>query len=300
MEMSRLHVDPWSAGASRAREQLLEHQLLGEIVRRMLLAGRRCEVLRAEFDASGHDVVLESDGVLRHVQLKAMRADGRRADVNIHTALADKPSGCVIWMLVDPATLTATEFLWFGSAPGRSLPDLGDRTVKHSKGDATGAKAVRPDLRKVRRSQFERVADQEVLIERLFGTTLQRDTRSLRRHLRQQPLVPADAPGWLAHAQAGRFETLPDKLDQDELIAFAHLVDGYVLSGTQGPAEAAAFVERVERVGDRGVDPLPSDLWAALFLEHRRLRFEGRDPTTVEVNRLDEWARRLTSMLQAV
>lgn len=294
MEMRRLQVDPWSAGASRAREQLLEHQFLGEIVRRMLLVGRRCEVLRAEFDASGHDVVLESDGVLRHVQLKAMRADGRRADVNIHTALADKPSGCVIWILVDPATLTATEFLWFGGAPGDPLPDLGDRPVRHAKGDATGAKAVRPDLREVRRSQFERVSGHEMLIERLFGTTAQRDVRRLRRHLRQQPLVPADAPAWLAHAQAGRFETLPDLLDHDGLIAFAHLVDGYALSGHPAPSPDAT--EWTGRVMDDS-KAKPGDLWAAMFLAFRRLRLEGDETSSADAARLETTYGRLQSLL---
>lgn len=294
MEMSSLQIDPWSAGASRAREQLLEHQLLGEIVRRMLLAGRRCEVLRAEFDASGHDVVLESDGVLRHVQLKAMRADGRRADVNIHTALADKPSGCVIWMLVDPSTLTASAFLWFGGAPGEPLPDLGCRSVRHTKGDATGAKAVRPDLRLVRRSQFERLATYDALVDRLFGTALQRDIGRLRRHLQQQPLVPGDAPAWLAHAQAGRFESLPDRLDDEALVQFAHLVDGYVLPSHPSPSPAAAaWIDQVME------DPvaMPSDLWAAMFLQHRRLRLEGREASREEATRLEASYCRLQSFL---
>lgn len=294
MEMSSLQVDPWSAEASRAREQLLEYQLLGEIVRRMLLAGRRCEVLRAEFDASGHDVVLESDGVLRHVQLKAMRADGRRADVNIHTALADKPSGCVIWMLVDPATLTASAFLWFGGAPGEPLPDLGHRAVRHTKGDATGAKAVRPDLRLVRRSQFERVATYDALTDRLFGTALQRDIGRLRRHLKQQPLVPGDAPAWLAHAQVGRFESLPDRLGDDALVQFAHLVDGYVLSSHPSPSPAAAaWIDQV--MDDPGA--MPSALWAAMFLQHRRLKLEGREASREEAARLEASYGRLQSLL---
>jgi hypothetical protein len=294
MEMSSLQIDPWSAGASRAREQLLEHQLLGEIIRRMLLAGRRCEVLRAESDASGHDVVLESDGVLRHIQLKAMRADGRRADVNIHTALADKPSGCAIWMLVDPSTLMASAFLWFGGAPGEPLPDLGHRSVRHTKGDATGAKAVRPDLRLVRRSQFERVATYDALADRLFGTALQRDIGRLRRHLRKQPLVPCDAPAWLAHAQAGRFDSLPDRLDDEALIQFAHLVDGYVLSSHPSPSPApAAWIDQV--MDDPGA--MPSDLWAAIFLEHRRFRLEGREASREEAARLEASYGRLQSSL---
>lgn len=283
METSSLHPDPWAPGASRIREQLLEHQLLGEIVRRMLLAGRRCEVLRAEFDGSGHDVVLEEDGVIRHVQLKAMRADGRRAHVNIHTALASKPSGCVIWMLVDPETLTASEFLWLGGTPGNRLPELGDRPVRHTKGDATGAKAVRPDLREVPRRRFERVCDYEALIDRLFGSERRRDVAKLLWHLRQQPYVGASAPTWAAHVQAGRFEALPETLGEDELAIFAHLVDGYALSGFATPCpEAGAWAERVSE----DQRSLPSELWAAVFLEHRRLRFEGQG---LEVS--DSWLR---------
>lgn len=294
MEMSSLQADPWSADASRAREQVLEHQLLGEIVRRMLLEGRRCEVLRAEFDASGHDVVLESDGVLRHVQLKAMRADGRRADVNIHTALADKPSGCVIWMLVDPVTLTAHEFLWFGGDPGEPLPDLGDRTVRHTKGDATGAKAARADLREVRRSRFERIDGYDTLVERLFGTPVQRDIRRLRRHLHRQPLVPADAPAWLAHAQSGRFETLPGHLGEDDLVQFAHLVDGYALSGHTAPSpEATVWMDQV--LDDPGAPP--TNTWAAMFLSYRRLRLEGRATSPLEAARLEAAYGRLQSLL---
>lgn len=294
MEMSSLQHDPWSPGASRAREQLLEHQLLGEIVRRMLLAGRRCEVLKAEFDASGHDVVIESDGVLRHVQLKAMRADGRRADVNIHTALADKPSGCVIWMLVDPATLTASEYLWFGGAPGEPLPALGDRAVRHSKADACGIKAVRPDLRSVRHSQFSRLAGLDALVERLFGTGLQRDIGRLRRHLREQPLVLANAPAWLAHAQAGRFEALPERLDEDALVQFARLVDGYALSGFPAPSpEATNWAGRVMVEPS----PTPSELWAAIFLQCRRFRLEGREASADQRAELETTYSRLRSFL---
>lgn len=288
MEMSSLQIDPWASGASVEREKLFERQLIGEIVRHMLLRGRHCEVLRAEFDASGHDVLLESDGVSRHVQLKAMRDDGRRMDVNIHTALAAKPSGCVIWMKVDPASLTTSGFLWFGGRPGEPLPSLGDKVVKHTKANADGRKTERPGLREVRRSRFETLRDIDQLIERLFGTAIEQDVLRLKLHLRQQSLAPANAPAWTAHLQAGRFEAFPERLDDDGQITLAHLVDGYALMGLSGPPEAEAVVAPVLAALDTAEAILPSHLWAAMFLEHRRLRFEGRGPNDEERGQLKQ------------
>lgn len=282
METSSIQVDPWAAGASQLREQLLEHQLLGEIVRLLALQGRRCEVLRTELDGSGHDVVLEEGRVLRHVQLKAMRADGKRANVNIHTALATKTSGCVIWMLVNPATLKAERYLWLGGPPGEPLPSLGDRVVRHTKGDARGLKGLRTDLREMRRSRFTPVDGVDELITLLFGTAKERDILSLKLYLRAGELVGPLTPAWLAHVQAGRFDAMPAALDEEELVQLSHLVDGYELAGIPGPEAAGPFVERIMRAAHAGQSVLPSNLWATMFLEHRRLRFEGREPTVDE------------------
>jgi hypothetical protein len=57
---------------SSLREKLLEHVFIGELLRCLWRSGRRdIEVLRAEIDASGYDLVLECNGVLRHVQFKS-------------------------------------------------------------------------------------------------------------------------------------------------------------------------------------------------------------------------------------
>ncbi len=297
MEMTSLQRNIWAPGLSRAREQLLEHQFLGELVRRMLLEGRTCEVLRAEFDASGHDVVLESEGILRHVQLKAMRADGRRAHVGVHTALAAKPSGCVVWMLVDPETLTVSEFLWLGGPPAQPLPDLGGTVVRHTKADSSGVKGVRPDFRQVRRSQFERVADYPGLIERLFGTDVQRDVLRLKRHLQGQPMIHPDAPAWLAHAQAGRFEAAPTAPSADDAGALAGLLNGWELSDVRDAQTAIEYVALVDRDILAGLPVLPSRLWAALFFEWRRLSLEGGFGMTDEEGRLVHWTSLLLTEL---
>ncbi|CAN5422935.1 hypothetical protein BH10PSE2_BH10PSE2_10600 [soil metagenome] len=269
--MTTSTFDPWAAHASVLREKVFEHIFLADMTRALLQAGRRCEVLRAEFDGSGFDLALEADGVLRHIQLKAMRADGKRSDVDIHTALAAKPSGCVIWMLVDPVTFATTAWRWFGGAPGEPLPSLGDKIVRHAKANSEGEKTERPDLRKVGRGRFETVATMDSLIERLFGDAHAREILRLKAHLARQPVLACSAPAWMRLVQQGMFDALPEQVNPDESVDLAHMVDGYALAGLGTPdaIQMALAGRRPDNFNDLG----PAALWAAMFVEHRRLRF---------------------------
>jgi hypothetical protein len=58
------------------REALFEHLFAGEIMRRLWIRGeRRLEVLKPQVDDGGYDLVLEANGVVRDVQMKASFAD---------------------------------------------------------------------------------------------------------------------------------------------------------------------------------------------------------------------------------
>lgn len=291
-----LTFDPWAAHASVLREKVFEHLFLGDLTRTLLRSGRRCEVLRAEFDGSGFDVALEAEGVLRHVQLKAMRADGKRAHVDIHTALAAKPSGCVVWMLIDPATFETTAYRWFGAAPGRPLPALGDKVVRHTKADSQGVKAERADLRQLGRGRFETIPTMDGLIERLFGDDHMRDVLALHAHLAAQPPLPATTAPWMRLVQHGVFDALPETLSELEMIEFTHLVDGYTLAGLTDP-EAIQKALCGRRPDVEQLNFQPSALWAAMFIEHRRLRFEGRDQTADEQRWFENAYRELRRLL---
>lgn len=159
------HANARLAMDSTLIEKALEHQLTGAIMARLVLRGLRYELLYGVFDRDGYDVVIEAGGIMRHIQLKAVVADGKRARFTMSTRLATKPSGCAIWMSWDPATITVTGFRFFGEGPGMPLPDLGDRMARHTR----GSKAERPDHREVSASRFERVADLDDLLDRLFG-----------------------------------------------------------------------------------------------------------------------------------
>ena len=127
------------------------------------------EILKPQVDDAGYDLVIDCNSSIRHVQLKSSRIGAKRASVNISLKLAQKPSGCVIWVFFDPSTLILGPFLWFGSPPGHPLPEIEDfRVTKHTKGDAKGKKADRPGLRDVPKGRFERLASIDELIDRLF------------------------------------------------------------------------------------------------------------------------------------
>lgn len=153
------------------REHLLEHLLIGDLLKYSWLnAGATLEVSQPSIDRSGHDVVLEANGVTRHVQLKSSFHLASTATQNVHVGLATKPSGCVVWIRFDSDTLALGPFLFFGGEPGAPLPSLADlKVARHAKGDATGAKKERPNVRVLPLSRFRRLDDIPALYSALFG-----------------------------------------------------------------------------------------------------------------------------------
>lgn len=277
---------------SSSLEKVLEHRLLAELVTALWIDGTSdFEILRGEVDAHGYDIVIEARGIIRHIQLKAMVRGGRRRDVSVNLRLARKPSGCVIWMVYDPATLKLGPFLWFGAAPGQPLPMLGEQAAKHSKANASGLKLARPAHRLLSKSRFKVLDDVRTLASALFGAAEneltsrtaalaehQTQLALLHRHLGVQPEL--GGPDWLRSVRAGRFDEITENLVWDSSVEFAHLIDGYALAGELGEGDPFAFAQRqlehATEVGEwRGG---PATLWASLFLEHRRWRMAPIEP----------------------
>lgn len=156
---------------SSYREVLLEHLFAGEVMRHLWTSGtKRLEMLKPQVDDGGYDLVLEANAVVRHIQLKATFNGSKVERFKINVGLATKPSGCVIVVIFERSTLKLGPFLWFGSAPGRQLPDLGRyRVAKHTKGNAEGIKLDRPQMRVIPKTAFELVETIPALTLMLFG-----------------------------------------------------------------------------------------------------------------------------------
>jgi len=153
------------------RERIVEHVFVGDTLRRFWQLGiTDVEVMRSEFDAGGYDLVMSRGKIIRHIQFKTMSFGGKTANTRIGMKLLEKPSGCVIWIVVK-SDLTLDSFLWLGGEPGEPLPDISDlKIAKHTKGNAEGAKIERPNHRIVPRGKFEKLNTLDQVLERLFGS----------------------------------------------------------------------------------------------------------------------------------
>lgn len=159
---------------STLRERIVEHVFVGAALQRLWQRGvTDIEVLRSEFDAGGYDLVMSLRKTVRHIQFKTIMSGGKATSVSVSTKLMEKPSGCVIWIVITPR-LDLQSFLWFGGTPGQPLPDINAlKRAKHAKANAKGIKAERPGHRIVPRSRFEMLATLDDVLERLFGRLVQ-------------------------------------------------------------------------------------------------------------------------------
>lgn len=133
----------------------------------------RMEVLKPQVDDGGYDLLMEANGIVRHIQLKASHGFSSTARVSVNLRLLEKPSGCVVWVIFDPATLALGPFLWFGGSPGERFPDVRDlKVARHTKGNAQGVKHERPNMRVIPKGRFEIVKTVPDLLLRLFGPLL--------------------------------------------------------------------------------------------------------------------------------
>ena len=126
-------------------EQLVEHAFISELLQEAWFRyGKTVEVLRSEIDTSGYDLLLECNGVIRHVQLKNSITGSKTAYQKINIALAEKASGCVVWLMREEdesKNRVNLKYLYFGDIPGRPLPSLETfKIAKHTKRDAKGVK----------------------------------------------------------------------------------------------------------------------------------------------------------------
>lgn len=161
--------DPIHSHASSLREQYLEYGFIDGLCKVMWQRGELMDVLRSHTDQSGYDLLLEARGIQRHVQLKSSYLGAKTARQSINVRLAERPSGCVVWIRFDPQTLEQASFKWFGSVPGHPLPSLPEKIAKHSKGNADGVKVERPNIRVLNKGAFDTILGFEALADRLFG-----------------------------------------------------------------------------------------------------------------------------------
>lgn len=158
---------------SSFREKLIEHLFIGELLKLSWAKGDySLEVSKPEVDASGYDIIAEANGVIRHIELKGSYKGASTPSQKVNMALIKKPAGCVVWIYFDPDSLELGPFLFFGSDPKSPLQDMSDfKVAKHTKGNAHGHKAERPNIRVVNKGKFTKYDSISELYDMLFGSS---------------------------------------------------------------------------------------------------------------------------------
>ncbi|GGN18372.1 MULTISPECIES: hypothetical protein [Marinomonas] len=158
---------------SSYRETLIEHLFISELLKISWKMGDcSLEVAKPEVDNSGYDLIVEREGVVRHIQLKSSYLGGRTSTQKVHTKLSNKPAGCVIWLYFDESTLDLGPFLYFGGRANEPLPSLVEAKIaRHTKGDHDGYKAERPMIREINKGMFSKYSSIVDLYNVLFDVS---------------------------------------------------------------------------------------------------------------------------------
>ena len=156
---------------SSYREKLIEHLLIGELLKfSWQTKDFSLEISKPEVDRSGYDIVAEANGIIRHIQLKATFIGSTTTTHKVHISLAKKPSGCVVLIYFNNETLDLGPYYYFGASPGQPLLSIEHlKTARHTKGDATGLKSERPNIRILNKGSFIELRTIHDLYIQLFG-----------------------------------------------------------------------------------------------------------------------------------
>lgn len=111
---------------SSYREKLLEHLFVSELLKRSWCLDRcDLEVAKPEVDNAGYDIILEAHGHTRHVQLKASFHGSSTPKQKVNLRLAEKPSGCVVWIYFEEENLSDQPQGRIDEKAGEEIDDTG-------------------------------------------------------------------------------------------------------------------------------------------------------------------------------
>ncbi len=163
---------------STLRERIVEHLFVGDALRALWCQRVfDVEVLRSEFDAHGYDLVMARGPIVRHIQFKT-GTSAKPGNVSVSMALAEKPSGCVLWIRISEK-LELGPFFWFGGAPEQPLPSIEAYSApKRATHNKDGERPLRKNHRLIPGDQFHRFDKIEDVLKALFGNMPEEDSPS--------------------------------------------------------------------------------------------------------------------------
>lgn len=173
------------------REKIVEHLFVGEALRMLWRYGIvDVEILRSEFDAYGYDLVISAGSLVRHIQLKT---GTRMKRISVSRMLAEKPSGCVVFIEVNDY-LELGSFYTFSSEAGLPLPDLSSfKATKRTTPNSQGEKPLRINHADIPVSRFSKHASLKELLSFILGREME-TVQDGQGHIQSAELTPDLSP----------------------------------------------------------------------------------------------------------
>ena len=163
-------TDSFHSEKSSYREALVEHIFTAEVMKHFWAKrDALVEIAKPQVDYAGYDLILEANGIIRHVQLKSTHKASRLGQIELPLALRDKPSGCVVIVRFDETTLEIGPFHFFGGLAGEPLPDISAfRVARRKLRNRDGVRTERPAVRCIPLSKFTELGTLDALLTQLF------------------------------------------------------------------------------------------------------------------------------------
>ena len=103
-------------------EKILEYRFLAELTSELYWRDTPFDVMRGDVDHHGYDLAIEANGILRHIQLKGIKAKGQAGDWEFNVNLWQRGSGCIVILEHEEHCRKISGIRFLGGPPGRPLP----------------------------------------------------------------------------------------------------------------------------------------------------------------------------------
>jgi hypothetical protein len=154
-------------------EKLVEHRFISDIMTYSLYKkGVTLEIIHAEIDTNGYDLIISYKNINRYIQLKTSDVSSSTSKQKINLQILEKENPCIIWILRsydDNKNDYNFKYLFWGSNVRESLPDLSKyKTAKHNKANSSGVKQYRENFKEIPKRDFNKYNTIEELFNQLF------------------------------------------------------------------------------------------------------------------------------------
>lgn len=154
-------------------EKLVEHRFISDMMTYCLYKkGITLEIIHAEIDTNGYDLILSYKNINRYIQLKTSEEDSTTSSQKINLLIIEKENPCIIWIIRrydNNINDFRFKYLYWGANRNEPLPDIGKyKIAKHTKANSLGIKKQCKNTKIIPKGDFIEINSIEELFDKLF------------------------------------------------------------------------------------------------------------------------------------